>query len=528
MHHAIDRSPSLRLKRPTIWALGFAAATLLLRLPFLGLPFDPFDEGYYAAVAQAAVNGRRLFADLWYVRPPFLNVIYEWGYRFSLGTGAPYDVSVRMLAALFAAATVGVLARALFAEFSPRTAFLGSAFAALFAASLTLQNEANAETWMMLPYTLSAVLVFYVALREPPRREAVWTIVLAGALTGVAAAFKQVALVNLALPVLAWIALDPSQVRRWLGRTAAFLGGALGLWAGILLGLAVTDDVRAFLYYAWFRNIAYIHDSHGGVNSLRVLVTNLGGPLAAFSLASLVVLALLGVSLARTGDAPRDRRIALFALGWLCLSAIGVAASGRFYQHYFIQATIPLALLLSASAEPILRAGERTRVSVVGFALIAVLVLASPALSLASDLRGLGSLTARRQAYKDLGQRQLPRLTAPGGSVLVWGIGVSVKAYCPLRSASRLPVVCYDYGWSPTDRGSLMGENFPSTADVVVPELRRAPPDTIVLTVPLVRPNASSPHNDGIRLTSAVYSLVTEHYVVVARGAGYVVLRRRS
>ena len=517
----------MRLKRPNIWALGFATATLLLRLPFLGLPFDPFDEGYYAAVAQATVRGSRLFADLWYVRPPLLNLAYAWGYRFSLGTGVPYDVSVRLLASLFAAATVGVLARMLFAHFSPRPAVLGSAFATLWAASLALQYEANAETWMMLPYTLSAVLVLYVALREPPRRRAVWTIVLAGALTGVAAAFKQVALVNLALPVLAWVALDPRHLRRWLGQTAAFIAGTLGVWAAILLGLAATDDVRAFLYYAWFRNIAYIRDSHGGVDSLRVLVASLEGPLVTFSLAALVVLALLGIALTRADAAPRDKRIALFALGWLCLSAIGVAASGRFYQHYFIQATAPLALLFSASAGPILQTGERTRRSAVAFALVATLGLASPAFSLAADVHGLGSLTARRQVYKDLGERQLPRLTSPGGSVLIWGIGVSVKAYCPLPSASRLPVVCYDYGWSPTDRGSLLGEDFPSTADVVIPELRRAPPDTVVLTVPLIPPNASSPHNDGIRLTAAVYSLVAEHYDVVARGAGYVVFKRR-
>jgi hypothetical protein len=78
------------------------------------------------------------------------------------------------------------------------------------------------------------------------------------------------------------------------------------------------------------------------------------------------------------------------------------------------------------------------------------------------------------------------------------------------------------------NRGSLLGEQFPSSADVVLPELRRNPPDTIVLTVPLRLLKPSGPSNDGIRLTNALYALVAEHYVVVERGAGYVVLTRKS
>ena len=88
-------------------------------------------------------------------------------------------------------------------------------------------------------------------------------------------------------------------------------------------------------------------------------------------------------------------------------------------------------------------------------------------------------------------------------------------------------MVAYDYGWTPTDRGRLLGEEFPSTADVVLAELDRREPDTVVLTVPLNAPDASGPHNDGVRLTLTLYSLLAEHYTVVDRGAGYVVLTRR-
>ena len=517
----------MRRTRPTGWALGFAALTLLLRLPFLRLPFDPTDEGYYAAVAQSSVRGSRLYADLWYVRPPFLNVVYAWSYRFSLGTAMPYDDAVRVFSAVFVAATVGVLAWVLFSELAPRAAILGAAMAALLAASLSLQNEANAETWMLLPYAASALLVLHVALHDPPNRRALWALALAGALTGVAAGFKQVALVNLALPIVTCAVFDRRHIRRWIGRTCAFIAGTAAVWAGILIGLGFLDDVRAFLYYAWFRNMVYVRASRAGSYSIRAAFATLTGPLAAFSLSLVVVLALFAFSLSRNRAWTRSPRIGVFSLAWLGVSAIGVAASGRFYPHYFVQTTIPLALLLAASVDTVFAADARARTSTTSFALIAVLTLLCPTLSYVADLRDANSIAAQRQLYKDLAQRELPRLTPPGGSFLVWGISVSVNAYTPLQAASRLPVVAYDYGWTPTDRGRLLGEEFPSTADVVLAELRQREPDTVLLTVPLNASDASIPHNDGVRLTSALYALLAEHYTVVERGTGYVVLTHR-
>jgi 4-amino-4-deoxy-L-arabinose transferase-like glycosyltransferase len=521
----------LRLKRETVPGLAFAATTIALRLSFLGLPFDAHDEGYYAAVAKETVRGSRLYADLWYMRPPLLNSVYAGSYRFSLGTRVPYDLSVRLLAGLFAALTVGIVARALFAEFSPRAAFLGSAFAALAGASLTLQNEANAETWMLLPYTLSALLLLQVALREPPFRRAAWTVLLAGALTGIAAAFKQVALVNLALPAVAWVVFDRPHVRRWLGLTAAFIGGTLFVWAGILVRLVMNDELRAFLYFAWFRNAVYVKYSHAELEPMLLLVRNLTGLGFAFTITAALTLALFGAALLRRDGSQRRRKIALFAFGWLFLSAIGISASGRFYMHYFIQATIPLALLLSASADEFLADDLRERDSSTAIAVVLVLALLSPLVSLVIDAVSIPFMSGKRGVYKDLGTR-LSQFTVPGGSVLVWGICASVKAYCPLPSATRLPVVYDDYSWSPQSPGNLMGEAFPSTGDAVLADMHRSAPDTLVLTAPLGSDASNAPGSrygpgDGGRLKATLYSTITKEYEVVERSASYVVLRRK-
>lgn len=521
----------VRLKRGVAHGLAFAAVTIILRLAYAGLPFDAHDEGYYAVVARETVRGSRLYADLWYLRPPLLNTVYAWCYRFSLSSGIPYDVSVRLLSGLFAAATVGVVAGVLFSKFSTRAALLGSTFAALAGASLTLQNEANAETWMMLPATLSALLVLHVALDKPSSRRSAWLMVLAGILTGLAAAFKQVALVNLALPTVAWLVCDRARVRRWVVLSAAFVSGTLCVWVGLLVRLAMIDDLRAFLYFAWFRGAMYVRHSRAEFEPLRLLLGNLTGLGFAFTITAALALALFGGVLARPGAPTRARKTALFAFGWLALSIVGVSASGRFYLHYFIQATLPLALLLSASADEFVATDEGRQVSSATVAAILIVGLLPPVISQVIDVRTIGSKTAKRGVYKDLGAR-LPQDTAPGSSLLVWGTCASVKAYCTLPSATRLPVVYDDYGWSPQSSGRLLGEEFPGTGEVVLADMRRSEPDTLVLTAPLRSrsPSGSSSGRgpiDGGGLEATLSATVARRYKVVERGRGYTVLRRK-
>ena len=266
-------SRKMRLKSGIAPGLAFAATTIALRLTFLGLPFDAHDEGYYAAVAKETVRGSRLYADLWYMRPPLLNSVYAGSYRFSLGTGVPYDLSVRLLAGLFAAITVGIVASVLFAEFSPRAAFLGSTFAALAGASLTLQNEANSETWMMLPYTLSALLLLHVALREPPLRRGGMD---PGPGRGSHRDRRSIQAGRARESGATRSGLDgvrsPSRsslagVHRRLHRRELCV-----VWAGILAGLVMTDDLRAFLYFAWFRNAVYVKYSHAELEPMLLLL----------------------------------------------------------------------------------------------------------------------------------------------------------------------------------------------------------------------------------------------------------------
>ena len=107
-----------------------------------------------------------------------------------------------------------------------------------------------------------------------------------------------------------------------------------------------------------------------------------------------------------------------------------------------------------------------------------------------------------------------------------------MKAYCPLPSATRLPVVYDDYSWSPQAPVNLLGKVFPGTGDAVLADMRRSAPDTLVLTAPLGPGASNAPGSrygpdDGGRLQATLRSTATKDYEVVERGADYAVLRRR-
>jgi len=518
-----------RPRRGALQALGFAIVTFLLRVPFLSLPFGQQDEGYYAAIARAVAEGRGLYADLGYVRPPGLNVPYALAWKVSEAIGVRYDLTVRVFAALVAAAAVGLLAAYLFRRFDTLAATFGSTLAALLSASLTLQNEANSETWLMLPYVASALLVLWAMDRAMPPGRWRAAMLIAGALTGVAALFKEVALVNLAVPLLAaFTLLDERRVRRGLVATAFFAGGVLIVEAGVLTGLAATGQARDFLYHTWFTRLFYVADTHMRVSVADILVRQLRLLRVVFVAPLVATLATAIAAVAGSGvERSRERRMVLFALGWLVVSAVGVAASGRFYQHYFIQATIPLALLLSASlaafARPVGHAGLRWAVVIA-----ATVGCALPAYAWVADTGTISRLSDSRGVWRELAERA-DAVTPAGGTLFVWGDLVSVRAYSHVPAATDVVWVYYGFG-RPGGEVAL-GRWFPSVGDRLLTDLKARPPDTIVLTaqlgewLPGVRVSPLQPADD-LRVEDALLETIAEDFRLVERDSQYAVFTR--
>lgn len=516
-------------RKRAAWAIGFAVLTFVLRMPFVRLPFGQQDEGYYAAVARATAGGSRLYADIGYVRPPGLNVAYLLAYRVSELFGAPYDLTVRVLAGLVAAATVALVAGFLASRLDVWAAATGSVLAAFMGASFALQNEANSETWMMLPYT-GAALLLYAAIEQVPSRRRTLCVLGAGALLGAAALFKEVALVGLALPLAGVLIAPPGLRRGWFALTAVFAGGA-ALSIAVALGvLALSGQVRDFLYHTWFTRLVYVSDTHASVSALEVLRRQLELVDAAFVVPLVAALAMYVTAIVVVRRSWSDEvRLAHYAVAWLALSAIGVAASGRFYQHYFIQATMPLALLVAASMAAVL--GLRSAPAVArglaaGIALAAVL---APAVGFARDTQAVPGFVERRGVWPALAA-QVDERTPEDGTLLVWGTFVSLRAYADTAPATDVAWVHYAFG---TPGGDVfLGRTFPSVGDRLLADLERTPPDTIVLTSPLgdLLPGARGSaldRADDPRVETALLGMLEAEFEESLRTDAYAVYERR-
>lgn len=507
---------------------AFFALAFLLRAPFLSVRFAPWDESYYASVARMTAEGSRLYSELGYLRPPGLNLAYETAYRLSGFTGLPYDFTVRLLSTLAVAAAVGLLGQYLFRRLGPLPTAIACGLAALMSASMTLQNEANSETWMMLPYTASAVLVLLAAeVRTGRRRTAL--VLAAGALTAAAALFKEVALVGLALPLGA-VFVSPRRGREWLTDIALFFGGAAAAGALTIGILAVTGEAVPYLYYTWFTRLLYVSGTQERVGPLAILRPQLtlvrDALVIPLCLATAGGVAALTTGRSRTEGSRAARGLVAFAFVWLAVSAVGVAASGRYYQHYFIQMTIPLALLAGAAAR-LAMSSSAVRVRGVIAGLIA-LALVPATLSYGKDLGDPGGWYEWRETWPAVAGR-VDELTPDSGSYLVWGPLAGVRAYAGARPATSVAWVYYPFD-APGGRQAL-GRRFPSYGDMVVADIEKDPPDTIVLTaelgeyLPGAQVSSVDPPDDR-RIEHAIASMLSTDFTEAERGEGYVIFVR--
>jgi hypothetical protein len=136
-------------------ALAVAGAVSIgLRFPFLSVPLTT-DEGGYAYVAHWLGRGLALYSDLWFDRPQGIFLVYGVALRlFGKSTEA-----IRFGAALYNAGTVGLL-YLLGARLYGRRAGLATAalFAVASASPVVEGFTANGELYMNLPVVASLVL----------------------------------------------------------------------------------------------------------------------------------------------------------------------------------------------------------------------------------------------------------------------------------------------------------------------------------------------------------------------------------
>jgi 4-amino-4-deoxy-L-arabinose transferase-like glycosyltransferase len=310
----VGAPPSRRT--PLKIALAFVALALVLHLPGFVVHLFNSDEASIATMGMVIERGGEFYRDTADRKPPAVPYIYAAVFEL---TGNHDLRPVRAAAALALAATAILLAAEARRRYRSPTAAVGCGVLFLLGCVSFFPADAQGagfEVFMLLPMTAS----FVAAARNRSIQAGLWL--------GLACLTKQTAILTL-VPV-AYL-LYRSGGWRAVGR-AALAGG--GLVAVTALAFGPSD----FLLWTLAGN--------GGYMALR------GSMEATFVRAfSMTLIFLVGnAALVWLGvRAHRRSGVALELWLWLAGGAVAVLLGLRFFGHYYLQLTPPLALIAAAA-----------------------------------------------------------------------------------------------------------------------------------------------------------------------------------
>lgn len=334
-------SPRERSTRQIIlMAGGLVLLVLALRMPLLNIPFER-DEGEYAYIGWRLQHNELPYRDWFDQKPPAI----FWVYRLALSLPLEPVRAVHFVGLLFSAAASCALFVIGLRFMSRFWAWIAAALFAVLATDPLIQGQAaNTELFMLLPLILSQVALLRAASNS---KRTVLFMILAGALTGVAITFKQVAAVN-------WfflVGLYPFFVaakERWRGALAFVIWSATGMIAVlgfVALYFWLRHGLQDLIYNVFTHNLEYVSAVRASVRFRLCQNT-----LALLGRTQMIVWIAAAAGLASLLLNHRPKWC-LFLAGWIVTSMIGVSASGYFFPHYFQQLLPPLALAAAAGAE---------------------------------------------------------------------------------------------------------------------------------------------------------------------------------
>jgi 4-amino-4-deoxy-L-arabinose transferase-like glycosyltransferase len=458
--------------RPSTWiillATGLVVIVAAVRVPLLPLPLER-DEGEYAYIAWRLAHNELPYRDWVDQKPPAIFYVY----RFALSLPFEPVRAIHFVGLLFAAASVCAVFL-LGLRFMHRFwAWLGAAlFTVLGVDPLVQGTAANTELFMVCPLIFSQI-AFLAAARKSGGNLPL--MVLAGALTGIAFMFKQVAIMNWFF-LIAMYPVFAGGEKRWRAAVSFVVWSATGLLG--VLGLVVVyfrtrGGLTEFVDNVFVHNLEYI-----GVVGVSARLEYCWGTLTSLARTETIVWAFAVAGLIWLLTSGRVRW-SLFLAAWLITSAIGVSASGYFFPHYFQQVLPALALAATAGAEwfagfkfwRILPLWSRR-------AALSLTLAALPLLTLWPFLTIYSSAEAVRKIYPgdffdEMPEfaRRMESVTPPEARVFVFGAEPELLFYAHRCSATRYIFLFPLYGPYSNTRARQMD---------AAAEIERAQPSTAV------------------------------------------------
>jgi 4-amino-4-deoxy-L-arabinose transferase-like glycosyltransferase len=500
--------PTHKSRRFRLAALGIIFLTIAIRLPSLVHPQPVDSEAMYSVVANEIVDGGRPYIDAVERKPPLL----FWTYAAIFKVAGEFNWKALHIVALVwtlcAMAGLYVIGNELFDR---NTGLIAALFYGVFQPWWTWKTLAfDGEMLMNLPI----IWAWAIAFRRSSSRLRP-ELFPAGALLGAAFLLKQPAAIA-AVPLGIYLLLPSYRSSRSLTRTNSIIQAAmltLGFFAAVGLVMLVLWK-QGILRDAFYWTIAD-HDIPHVFWEKGILLT-----LAFIGVClPLVVGAIMACrDKSEIWAARTEERTALFGL--LAASAIGAAAGARFYAHYYVQLTPPLALLAAPYYARLwsrtMQPPHRLLRPAATYAWLAFTVIA---LSIVH-----WTALAPRWAPSEAGQ-YLSTHSSPDDRIFVWGQDSKMYLDAHRRPACRyittFPLTGYIFG------GRLPGLDtrsriLPGAWENLQQDFAKHPP-TYIVDVQADPKMAQYP----VKNFPVLAKLLAEHYEPVARTAEGMIYRMR-
>ena len=351
---------------------------VLLRAPYATVPFFNVDEALIAVMADTILEGGILYRDVWEHQTPVSYFIYALVF---IVCGKNNMTAIHLFGIawiIFSALMLSRLANEVYGS-GTRMGLLAGLFYVIYISSFESWDvlAVNTELLLVLPLTGAAFCLF-----RGEKTARVTFFVGAGALCGVGAMTKQTA--GLVLPaMLLHLLLTPAIARQhvpWHDRIQRCLlvAGGFGLvLAGFVMYFWWHDALDDFFYLTVVHPYYYSSAMDPNYFKWRLKIKTLD-----IVLPHLLLWGMAGLSggymLYRTfrdywsgherQSVAWETPAECFLIAWLCAALAGIAGSGRFFGHYYIQAfpvlslfaaygvaRLPAQMLREKSAAPVVK-----------------------------------------------------------------------------------------------------------------------------------------------------------------------------
>jgi hypothetical protein len=454
-------------RRQWLWLVVFIVLWGgLLRIPYCFHTLQDIDESSHAANAATMLDGGRIYVDAAADnKPPGVFAVY---YLVFLLCGKYNMFAVHIATFLCVLATALVLSLLAYKISGVAAALLTLLFYVTFTVALYPgMLAANTEIFMVLPYSLAALLLWLAVTGEKCR---LWLYILSGIAAGTAPLFKQVGGVEL-VAVLLYLLLLPLFSGK---RSLAFLKSCAVFCAGFAIPVAVVCLVfyregvlqDAVLWTITYPN-RYIGQGTDHLNFLTQLLENFV-PFV-LSMPLIWIFCILWIKRSTVATESREylemRRCSfhIFLILWLAASVAATLVGKRMFGHYFIQVLPPLCLTSALGAVRYFSGdgtrSRRWRTFTIGFTVFLGVLFTGMSIyfEAATDTWG-GMKPDFRPATE-----YIKANTHPDDRIFVWGWFPQVYVYAERTPATRFAgtaaLTGYMHGTAPDESTGMERDN---------------------------------------------------------------------